>query len=185
MCAVVCFFFSSRRRHTRCALVTGVQTCALPIFEIQDRRRPYAQLLQWLAKAGRVPRHDDAAQVMCYLTELAGTAQRFGMALPAPVLASLKQDLFAELASVTLYADARRALIALHETGIQIAVCSNLAAPYAIPVLELLPFGLDAYVWSFNVGAIKPDPAMYQAVCQSLCCAPAEERKSTRLHSSH
>src|SRR3546814_4761032 len=28
---VVFFFFSSRRRHTRCALVTGVQTCALPI----------------------------------------------------------------------------------------------------------------------------------------------------------
>src|SRR3546814_4088831 len=27
----VFFFFSSRRRHTRCALVTGVQTCALPI----------------------------------------------------------------------------------------------------------------------------------------------------------
>src|SRR3546814_9012410 len=25
------FFFSSRRRHTICALVTGVQTCALPI----------------------------------------------------------------------------------------------------------------------------------------------------------
>src|SRR3546814_5202692 len=28
------FFFSSRRRHTRCALVTGVQTCALPIFAV-------------------------------------------------------------------------------------------------------------------------------------------------------
>src|SRR3546814_9444743 len=28
---LVCFFFSSRRRHTSCALVTGVQTCALPI----------------------------------------------------------------------------------------------------------------------------------------------------------
>src|SRR3546814_2343086 len=26
------FFFSSRRRHTRCAVVTGVQTCALPIY---------------------------------------------------------------------------------------------------------------------------------------------------------
>src|SRR3546814_2848707 len=26
------FVFASRRRHTRCALVTGVQTCALPIF---------------------------------------------------------------------------------------------------------------------------------------------------------
>src|SRR3546814_4551625 len=31
MICVLCFFFSSRRRHTRCALVTGVQTCALPI----------------------------------------------------------------------------------------------------------------------------------------------------------
>src|SRR3546814_3531533 len=29
--AYLCFFFSSRRRHTSCALVTGVQTCALPI----------------------------------------------------------------------------------------------------------------------------------------------------------
>src|SRR3546814_10314743 len=29
--SVLVFFFSSRRRHTRCALVTGVQTCALPI----------------------------------------------------------------------------------------------------------------------------------------------------------
>src|SRR3546814_1457902 len=33
-----CFFFSSRRRHTRCALVTGVQTCALPIY-------PFIQVL--------------------------------------------------------------------------------------------------------------------------------------------
>src|SRR3546814_4301957 len=32
---ILLFFFSSRRRHTRCALVTGVQTCALPIFAWQ------------------------------------------------------------------------------------------------------------------------------------------------------
>src|SRR3546814_1299621 len=31
------FFFSSRRRHTRCALVTGVQTCALPIYPCDAR----------------------------------------------------------------------------------------------------------------------------------------------------
>src|SRR3546814_5920386 len=31
------FFFSSRRRHTRCALVTGVQTCALPILSWLSR----------------------------------------------------------------------------------------------------------------------------------------------------
>src|SRR3546814_583772 len=32
---ILCFFFSSRRRHTRCALVTGVQTCALPISDMR------------------------------------------------------------------------------------------------------------------------------------------------------
>src|SRR3546814_9194645 len=34
------FFFSIRRRHTRCALVTGVQTCALPISSIVVTSRP-------------------------------------------------------------------------------------------------------------------------------------------------
>src|SRR3546814_9295854 len=41
--SLVCyFFFSSRRRHTRCALVTGVQTCAPPIsrFEGPERIAP-------------------------------------------------------------------------------------------------------------------------------------------------
>src|SRR3546814_6179898 len=33
-------FFASRRRHTRCALVTGVQTCALPIYQGRARLRP-------------------------------------------------------------------------------------------------------------------------------------------------
>src|SRR3546814_1244002 len=33
MVVIFVFFFSSRRRHTRCALVTGVQTCALPIYD--------------------------------------------------------------------------------------------------------------------------------------------------------
>src|SRR3546814_3198689 len=32
------FFFSSRRRHTRCALVTGVQTCALPISKKVEKK---------------------------------------------------------------------------------------------------------------------------------------------------
>src|SRR3546814_8645909 len=36
----VYFFLSSRRRHTRCALVTGVQTCALPISRLPDSTVP-------------------------------------------------------------------------------------------------------------------------------------------------
>src|SRR3546814_7975268 len=44
--SIFCFFFSSRRRHTRCALVTGVQTCALPISIALDDAR-------WLTPLGR------------------------------------------------------------------------------------------------------------------------------------
>src|SRR3546814_6537539 len=44
----ICFFFSSRRRHTRCALVTGVQTCALPICA-----RPVSALVPFAACTAR------------------------------------------------------------------------------------------------------------------------------------
>src|SRR3546814_16556611 len=74
------FFFSSRRRHTRCALVTGVQTCALPIFFGQSGpiaeldRRPFlaivtAVLLFALVveRLGLVP-----AVVLCMVAAYAG-----------------------------------------------------------------------------------------------------------------
>src|SRR3546814_3245600 len=37
--SLIMLFFSSRRRHTICALVTGVQTCALPIFGLRKLER--------------------------------------------------------------------------------------------------------------------------------------------------
>src|SRR3546814_4979022 len=45
------FLFSSRRRHTRCALVTGVQTCALPISLVG-----LFEALEALATAGFQPK---------------------------------------------------------------------------------------------------------------------------------
>src|SRR3546814_6071201 len=47
------FFFSSRRRHTRCALVTGVQTCALPIFGTADQAGPFRGEAECGARAAR------------------------------------------------------------------------------------------------------------------------------------
>src|SRR3546814_4690807 len=52
------FFFSSRRRHTRCALVTGVQTCALPISVrdvVQNHLLQVVALLAMNAPIGRDP----------------------------------------------------------------------------------------------------------------------------------
>src|SRR3546814_4202794 len=72
----VIFFFSSRRRHTRCALVTGVQTCALPIYdgELGDeagQRRQARQQQRTEDEAAAQdrdrPRNDDAGLVLILL----------------------------------------------------------------------------------------------------------------------
>src|SRR3546814_2873695 len=58
------FFFSSRRRHTRCALVTGVQTCALPISRrsqllgsVRTRISAITDTVQYLCLSGLLRLH--------------------------------------------------------------------------------------------------------------------------------
>src|SRR3546814_2262983 len=82
---ISCFFFSSRSRHTRCALVTGVQTCALPIL----RDLPLAaSLIEATVKAVKVP---------------VTVKMRMGWdhsSLNAPELAHIAEDLGAQLITV-------------------------------------------------------------------------------------
>src|SRR3546814_7328805 len=60
ICVYCFFFFSSRRRHTRCALVTGVQTCALPISWIHPeyRKRLMPMILPRISRALALTRWD-------------------------------------------------------------------------------------------------------------------------------
>src|SRR3546814_15806600 len=65
------FFFSSRSRHTRCALVTGLQTCARPIYRGQfaDARAKGGERLALEQRAGheRYRRRVDRAAVAIQL----------------------------------------------------------------------------------------------------------------------
>src|SRR3546814_6675771 len=69
------FFFSRRRRHTRCALVTEVQTCALPIYEVAELLR-YADDLHVRLLVGIVPRRPALARRRA--AAAGGAAQRSG-----------------------------------------------------------------------------------------------------------
>src|SRR3546814_3092188 len=59
----VCFFFSSRRRHTRCALVTGVQTCALPISALSRANRSAPVCVSALASFETAQTHQDPGRL--------------------------------------------------------------------------------------------------------------------------
>src|SRR3546814_3217015 len=71
--AAYTFCFSSRRRHTRCALVTGVQTCALPIL------RRYALLA----------RHMGVQNLQCVATAAVRDATNGGDFIAAAAAAGL------------------------------------------------------------------------------------------------
>src|SRR3546814_7500723 len=70
------FFLSSRRRHTRCALVTGVQTCALPIYHATarpkrtGRRRAAPNLVVGLIAAASGPMTAEQRQALDERREL-------------------------------------------------------------------------------------------------------------------
>src|SRR3546814_6848128 len=66
------FFFSSRIRHTRCALVTGVQTCALPILGLHS-----------VAAVRRASAVEDAEVVLAHRQALLGGAAVPGLRLCA------------------------------------------------------------------------------------------------------
>src|SRR3546814_555956 len=70
---VLLFVFSSRRRHTSCALVTGVQPCALPI----SAPRPARARLRESTRAGR-------ARAACFLPPVFSPPAAFPPTFPAP-----------------------------------------------------------------------------------------------------
>src|SRR3546814_7133674 len=94
MCLRCCFFFSSRRRHTRCALVTGVQTCALPIWST----RPEARIAPALAVNAEIPNRIDSAPRLADLEmelrrlDVAGAADPRDRFAPADLLSARHQD---------------------------------------------------------------------------------------------
>src|SRR3546814_12980199 len=75
---ILSFFFSSRRRHTRCALVTGVQTCALPISARERRECSDSEELRPAVAggAGRLYRESGQARQQLFLADAADQRRR-------------------------------------------------------------------------------------------------------------
>jgi FMN phosphatase YigB (HAD superfamily) len=93
---------------------------------------------------------------------------------PAVPVAELVDDLAAELASVVLFEEVPAALAALAECGLKVWVASNLAPPYAGPLRGLLAGLVEGFSLSFEVGAVKPEPAIFAHACAGLGLPPGQ-----------
>lgn len=137
------------------------------LLRITNGRHPYRQILKEGIRQGRRPQPDDLRQILTRNLDLPGAADAFGINIQPGQMADIQADLETDLCAIEAYEDGLRAIETLQAEGIKIAVASNLAAPYAAPVRRLFPT-VDAYGFSFAIGAMKPDPFLYRATCELL-----------------
>jgi FMN phosphatase YigB (HAD superfamily) len=102
-------------------------------------------------------------------------AKRFAVTPSSTQLAAWRERLEGECRRVALFDDVRAALKALQARGLAIAVCSNLAMPFALAARRVLRevedaagLAIQAEVMSCEVGSIKSELAIYEAAVTAL-----------------
>jgi FMN phosphatase YigB (HAD superfamily) len=137
------------------------------LLKIPRGRHPYRQIIKEGIRQGRRPQPDDLRLIMTHDLTLAQAAEQFGINIHPQLMADIRGDLEADLNSIEPFEDGLRAVETLQAEGLNVAIASNLAAPYSHPIRRLYPT-VDSYGFSFAIGAMKPDPFFYRATCELL-----------------
>lgn len=137
------------------------------LLRIPEGRHPYRQVLKEGIRQGRRPQPDDLHQILTRNLDLTGAANLFGIKISTQHMADILRDLDADLSSIEPFKDGLLAVEKLQAAGIKVGIASNLAAPYGAPVRRLYPT-LDAFGFSYALGAMKPHAFMYRATCELL-----------------
>lgn len=135
------------------------------LVEIRDRRAAFLPLIKAL------PARQRAAflrRVMREDRDLNSWPTALGVQVDQGVMSEVSSRVAAEVASVRLCTGAAALLTTAREYRLSIAVCSNLASPYVPPLLRCLSGMVDFEVLSCQVGAIKPEEGMYEAIGAAL-----------------
>ncbi|WP_274644711.1 HAD family hydrolase [Pseudomonas serbica] len=141
------------------------------LVKIHEGNHPYRQILKLGSQQGRRPQPEDAKTLMTNPWGLAEAAKRLGISVVDSDLEHIQAQLDEELAQITAYPDGLEAVDLLKNSGFKVAVCSNLALPYAAAIERLYP-SLDGYSYSFEVGTVKPEFAIYQDACTRIDVKP-------------
>ncbi|KAF0674892.1 2-haloacid dehalogenase [Profundibacterium mesophilum KAUST100406-0324] len=95
-----------------------------------------------------------------------------GLAIAPEIMARVEAGITAELASLQLRHGMADILTGVGAAGLRTALCSNLASPYGPAVRSVLPGQVDIEAFSYLVGALKPEPAIYTHVAEGLRLSP-------------
>lgn len=132
-------------------------------------RNPYHQLLNSKSISTNVLRRE----LMTNRASLEEIVSQYGIDQPE-MIAKVESLVAQEVESVQPFPEVVDTLQALKQRGFCLAVVSNLAPPYAVPIKRHFLSLVDHFVFSFEVGAIKPEPKIFQVLCEKLETAPSE-----------
>jgi len=141
------------------------------IVRINRRMSPYQELIREGRRQGCDLKSAGTQFLMTTNLSLVEAASQLGISLSPAKRAELSRALELELSSVEPFPDALEAISRLQGAGLKLGICSNLASPYGPVLKELFPT-MDGYAFSYEVGAIKPDPVIYQAICSQIGVEP-------------
>jgi FMN phosphatase YigB (HAD superfamily) len=132
------------------------------LVEITYKRRPFREMLS----EGPKGRH--ATDVLISPIGLRDIARELAIAIGEVRLLELARDLATERRSIRLRPGIESIWASLRRAGLRIGSCSNLAPPYAKPLLAVVTGIPDALVFSFEVGLVKAQPEIFHLVCEQL-----------------
>ncbi|MCF5651750.1 HAD family hydrolase [Pseudomonas syringae] len=141
------------------------------LVRINRRLNPYRELIREGRRQGCDLTSDGTHLMMTTNLSLVEMASQLGIYLSPAKRQELTRAVEMELASIEPFPDALEAMSRLQGAGVKLGICSNLACPYGPVIKELFP-NLDGYAFSYEVGAIKPDPVIYQSICRQMKVEP-------------
>lgn len=154
--------------------ITGVIFDAFgTLVSIRKPTHPYRQLLRIGERQGRRSSAADLRELMTQSLTLSDAAMEFEIEVTQEEMHALRNSLARELALIEPYPDAIEAVSILRQGGLRVAICSNLASPYGSVVTDLFS-DMDAFVFSYAEGLMKPDPVIYQIACSRLGIPPGQ-----------
>lgn len=137
------------------------------LVQIKDKNHPYRILVEELNRFDGHPKFGTQVAKMAMTSSVGinDLVRQLDYVLNSVTIGKVERALYNDLASIRKYPEVDTILAWLKETGKNLGICSNLAMPYTVALDLLFPktFDPDHRAMSCEVGAIKPDPAIYAA----------------------